>query len=287
MSAGVVAAGEDLAPARRRLGRPPPTLLLGAALLLLFFACAAVPAAIAPFDPLAFDFAGILQPPSAAHWFGTDNFGRDVLSRTIWAARVDLQIAVFGTVGALASGVALGALAGFLGGAADAVFGRVVDMVVTIPFLVLVIGIVAILGPGLGNMFVAITLVGWVTYARLIRAEILVQKEQDYAQAARVLGYSRSRLLAVHLLPNTITPVLTYWVTEMALVILLGSSLGYLGLGAQPPTAEWGVLIADGKNYMSTAWWLSVCPGIAIVLAGVAFSLTGDGLAAWLRTRRS
>ena len=263
-----------------------PSLLAGALLLLLFVACAVVPGVIAPFDPSAFDFTSLLQPPSAAHPFGTDNFGRDLLSRTIWAARVDLQIAIFATIGPLLIGVAVGALAGYYGGILDAVFGRIVDMVVTIPFLVLVIGVVAMLGPGLINMFLAITLVGWVTYARLTRAELLVQKQQDYAHAARVLGYGHARVVVGHLLPNALGPVLTYWITEMALVILLGSSLGYLGLGAQPPTAEWGVLIADGKNYMNTAWWLTVCPGIAIVLAGIAFSLTGDGLGAWLRSRR-
>jgi peptide/nickel transport system permease protein len=280
------AGAEVVAPAGRRFGRPPHSLLAGSALLALFVACALFPQHIAPYDPLSFDFTNLLQPPSPAHWFGTDNFGRDLLSRTIWAAQVDLQIAIFATVGPLVIGIVVGALTGYYGGILDAVFGRLVDMVVTIPFLVLVIGVVAILGPGLINMFLAITIVGWVTYARLVRAEILTQKEQDYALAARVMGYGPMRVIVRHLLLNAMAPVLTYWITEMALVILLGSSLGYLGLGAKPPTAEWGVLIADGKNYMNTAWWLSVCPGVAIVLAGVGFSLTGDGLGAWLRARR-
>ena len=158
-------------------------------------------------------------------------------------------------------------------------FGRLVDLVVTFPFLVLVIAIVAVLGPGLINMYIAVSAVGWVFYARLMRAEVQVQKQSDYAAAARVLGYGEARIIFRHLLPNAITPIIVYWMTDMALAILLGSSLGYLGLGAQPPTAEWGVIIADGKNFMSTAWWISVFPGIAIVLAGVGFSLVGDGIA--------
>lgn len=156
---------------------------------------------------------------------------------------------------------------------------------VTIPFLVLVIAIVAVLGPGLLNMYIAISAVGWIVYARLTRAEILAQRRRDYADAGRVMGYSAPRIIFRHLLPNAISPILVYWMTDMALAILLGSSLGYLGLGAQPPTSEWGVLIADGKNFMTTAWWMSIFPGIAIVLAGTAFSLLGDSLANWLRRR--
>ena len=227
-----------------------------------------------------------MQPPSAAHWFGTDNFGRDVLSRTIWATRVDIQIAIFSTLFPLVFGTIVGTLTGYYGGWLDAVFGRLVDLVITFPFLVIVIAIVAVLGPGLLNMYIAVSAIGWVFYAQLIRAEIRVQKQSDYAAAARVLGYGEMRLIFRHLLPNAITPAIVYWMTDMALAILLGSSLGYLGLGAQPPTAEWGVIIAEGKNFMSTAWWISVFPGIAIVVAGVSFSMVGDGLADLLRRRR-
>jgi peptide/nickel transport system permease protein len=246
---------------------------------------ALVPGAFAPYDPLAFDYSAIMQPPSAAHPFGTDNFGRDVLSRVIWGTRVDVQIAIFSTLFPLIFGTIIGTLTGYYGGLLDAVFGRLVDLTITFPFLVIVIAIVAVLGPGLFNMYIAVSAVGWVFYAQLVRAEIQVQKQSDYASAARVLGYSEARLIFRHLLPNSITPVIVYWMTDMALAILLGSSLGYLGLGAQPPTAEWGVIIADGKNFMSTAWWMSVFPGIAIVLAGVSFSMVGDGLADLLRRR--
>ena len=142
-----------------------------------------------------------------------------------------------------------------------------------------------VIGLGIKCMYIAVSIVGWVFYAQLMRAEIQVQKQSDYAAAARVLGYDEMRIIFRHLLPNAITPIVVYWMTDMALDILLGSSLGYLGLGAQPPTAEWGVIIADGKNFMSTAWWMSVFPGTAIVLAGVGFSLVGDGLADILRRR--
>ena len=144
----------------------------------------------------------------------------------------------------------------------------------------------AVLGPGLRNMYIAVGVVGWVFYARLLRAEIRVQRQLDYAAAAKVMGYTDLRIILRHLLPNAITPVIVYWMTDMALAILLGSSLGYLGLGAQPPTAEWGVLIADGKNFMTTGWWISIFPGIAIVLTGLGLSLLGDGMADLLRARR-
>jgi len=275
-----------LAAAMQGVARPRWTLVAGSASLLAMVLIAIVPQAFAPFDPIAMDYNAIMQPPSAAHWFGTDNFGRDMFSRVIWATRVDMQIAIVSTLFPIIFGTIVGILTGYYGGWLDAIFGRVVDLTVTFPFFVIVIAIVAVLGPGLLNMYIAIAVINWVFYARLIRAEIRVQKQTDYAAAARVLGYSELRLVLRHLLPNAISPVLVYWVTDMALSILLGSSLGYLGLGAQPPTAEWGVLIADGKNFMNTGWWMSVFPGIAIVIAGVSFSMFGDGLADLFRRRR-
>ncbi len=264
----------------------PVTFLVGVAMLALVLACALFPLALAPYDPLAFDFAALQEAPGRTHWFGTDNFGRDILSRVISAARIDLQIALFATLGPMLIGAFAGLLAGYAGGWPDAVLGRLIDLVLTFPFLVIVIAIVAVLGPGLANMYVAVTLVGWVFYARLMRAEVLVEKQADYVAAARVLGYRFPRILFCHILPNAFRPVLVYWVTDMALKILLGSSLGYLGLGAQPPEAEWGVLIADGKNFFTQAWWMTFFPGLAIVFAGLGFSLTGDGLADLMEVRR-
>jgi peptide/nickel transport system permease protein len=177
-------------------------------------------------------------------------------------------------------------LIGYAGGIVDTLFRRLVDLFITIPFLVLVIAIVAVLGPGLLNMYIAVSAINWIFYARLMRAEVIAQKRRDYSDAGRVMGYGAARIIFRHLLPNAITPSIIYWMTDMALVILLGSSLGYLGLGAQPPTSEWGVLIADGKNFMTTAWWMSIFPGMAIVLAGIGFSLLGDGVAIWLGRRK-
>jgi peptide/nickel transport system permease protein len=268
---------------RRRL---PAPLIAGMTILGLFTLAAAAPGWIAPYDPLAFDMTAILKAPSIAHPFGTDNFGRDILSRVIWAARIDFAIALLTTVFPVIGGTIIGALVGYYGGWLDMVFGRIVDLVITFPFLVIVIAIVAVLGPGLANMFIAVSAVGWVFYARLMRAEVMTQKQADYAAAGRVLGYGELRIIFRHLLPNAIGSIIVYWMTDMALGILLGSSLGYLGLGAQPPTAEWGVLIAEGKNFISTGWWISVFPGIAIVITGLGFSLVGDGVADLLRRSR-
>jgi peptide/nickel transport system permease protein len=273
-----------IATTRRRLHLRLP-LLAGSGILGMLLILSLFPGLFAPYDPLALDYTALSQAPSAGHLFGTDNLGRDVLSRVIWATQIDMQIALFATLFPLLFGTVIGALVGYYGGILDAVFGRVVDMTITMPFLVLVIAIVAALGPGLLNMYIAVSVIGWVFYAQIMRAEIQVQKQSDYAAAARVLGYGEPRIIFRHLLPNAITPIIVYWMTDMALAILLGSSLGYLGLGAQPPTAEWGVIIADGKNFMTTGWWIGVFPGIAIVLAGVGFSLVGDSIADLLRRR--
>lgn len=270
---------------RSRTALRRPGFTLGLAIVVASTLVAVMPGVIAPYDPVAMDYTAINKPPSGSHPFGTDMLGRDVLSRVIWAYRVNMPMALLATVFALVAGVTVGALVGYYRGVADMIFGRVVDAVITFPFLVLVIAVVAVLGPGLVNMYIAITLVGWVYYARLMRAEIIGQMANDYAAAGRVMGYSDRRIIFRHLLPNAITPVIIYWMTDMALAILLGSSLGYLGLGAQPPQAEWGVLIAEGRNFITTAWWLSLMPGIAIVLTGLGFSLLGDGLADLLRPK--
>ncbi|MDV6375451.1 ABC transporter permease [Deinococcus arenicola] len=273
------------APARPRRRWPKPTLLIGLALLLVLIFAALFPRVLAPFSPTDFDYEALLKGPSAKHPFGTDNFGRDVLSRVIYGTRVDMQIAIFTTLFPFIFGTLLGALTGYLGRWSDAIVGRIADLVVVFPFLVLVIAIVAVLGPGLTNMYIAVSAVGWVSYWRLTRGEVMNQKKAEYAQAGKVLGYSPSRILLRHLLPNAVTPAIVYLMTDMSLGILLGASLGYLGLGAQPPTPEWGVMVADGKNFMATAWWISTFPGLALTLAGVTFSLIGDGLADALRPR--
>ena len=272
--------------AKRKMRRLPATLIAGAVILAFFVICALLPDRFLPYDPIGFDYGALLEPPGTAHLFGTDQFGRDVLSRTIAATRIDLEIALFATIFPLAIGAVIGLLVGYLGGLLDIVFGRLIDLVVTFPLLVIIIAIVAVLGPGLANMYIALALVNWVFYGRLMRAEVMVQSQSDYVAAARVLGFAPLRIVLRHILPNCARPLIAYWVTDMALAILLGSSLGYLGLGAQPPAAEWGVLVADGKNYFTQAPWIAFFPGLAVVFCGIGFSLTGDGLADLLDVKR-
>jgi peptide/nickel transport system permease protein len=265
-------------------GRPlPPTMIAGALLILAWVFVAVVGPLIWTTDPTAIHLESALQPPSWAHPFGTDNLGRDVALRIMNGARIDLQIGVFSVVPAFVIGSILGSIAGFYGGLLDTLLGRVLDIVVAFPFFVLVIAIVAALGPGLKNMYVAIALVGWVSYYRLVRAEIVVAKQLDYTSAARVLGFTDRRILLRHLFPNVIVQSLIYATSDFVLDIILGSSLGFLGLGAQPPTPEWGVMIAEGRDFLTTAWWPSTFPGLAIVVLAIGFSLFGDGLADYAR----
>jgi len=284
MSSSTVNVGAATVVRRKRL-TVKPTMILGIGIVATALLMAFFPALFATHDPNKFDYGAILQAPSAAHWFGTDNFGRDVFSRVVHGARTDLQIALFTTLFPFIFGTLVGALTGYFGRWLDAIFGRIVDVVMVFPFLILVIAIVAMLGPGLKNMFIAVSIVGWVYYARLVRGETIVQKRSDYVSAARVMGYSPTRVVFRHIFPNAVTPAVVYWMTDMSLGILLGASLGYLGLGAQPPTAEWGVMVADGKNFMTTAPWISTFPGLVLTAVGVGFSLVGDGLADILRPK--
>ena len=261
-----------------------PPAALGCLIIVLSLLIAFFPQWFAPYDPLTFDYRAILKPPSAAHWFGTDNFGRDMLTRVIYAWQVDMQIAFFTTLFPMFFGTVMGLIVGYYGGWLEVLFHRLVDAVITFPLLVLVIVIVAVLGPGLVSMYIAVGIIYWVFYARLISGEVSVQKRLDYVAAGKVMGYSDLRIIFRHLLPSVINVTLVYWMTDMALAILLGSSLGYLGLGAQPPAAEWGVLIAGGKNFMDTAWWITVFPGLAIVMTGLGFSLMGDALTEFLKS---
>ena len=224
-------------------------------------------------------------PTQVEHIFGLDGNARDEFSRVIHGARISLWIG-FATVGfAIVIGSLIGLVAGYAEGALDSVLMRTMDVVLVFPSLLLAIAIVAALGPSLVNAQIAIGIVAIPIYARVMRASVLSVKENGFVTASRALGEGASGLIFRRILPNAITPIIVYWMTDMALAILLGSSLGYLGLGAQPPTAEWGVIIADGKNFMTTGWWIGIFPGIAIVLAGVGFSLVGDSIADLFRRR--
>ncbi len=280
-----MSASEVIAVPGWRLISKRRTLLLGLTLLSLFVILALAAPLVAPFDPIAHNAEMRLTPPSRAHPFGTDNFGRDVLSRVIWGARIDLQIAVIGVAFPPIIGTFVGTLAGYFGGVVDAVFMRIIDVVLAFPFLVLMLAIIAILGPGLGSFYIAMALVGWVSYARLIRAQMLVLKSADFAVAARSLGFGHLRIMFRHLLPNAMIGSIVFSMSDAVLVLLAGASVSYLGLGVQPPVAESGVMVAEGQGFINQAWWMTTFPGLAIVTLAPGFSLVADGLGEWLGVR--
>ncbi len=254
------------------------TLVTGAGILLFFVLLATSAPVLAPYDPILQNGDARLQAPSLLHPFGTDNFGRDVLSRVIWGTRIDLQIALIGVAFPFLIGTAVGTIAGFFGGIVDALFMRLVDIILAFPFLVLMLSIIAILGPGLGSFYIAMALVGWVSYARLIRAQMLVLKNSDYAVAAVSLGFSRMRIMFRHLLPNAVAGSIVFAMSDAVLVLLSGAAVSYLGLGVQPPVAEWGVMVAEGQSFITTAWWITLFPGLSIVCLAFGFSMLGDAL---------
>lgn len=264
--------------------RRSPSLVVGLAMLGIVVALAILAPVLTPYGPLDQNLLNGKQPPSPAHPFGTDNFGRDVLTRVLYGARVDLLIGIVPTAITFVVGVTLGAIAGYFGGRIDTVLMRIVDVAVAFPFFVLLIAIVAMLGPGLRNMIVAIGLVGWISYARIVRGEVLVARQAEYVLAAKTLGFGDARIIAGHVLPNVITPAIVFSMADAVLNILLGTALSFLGLGPQAPTAEWGRMIQEGRQFIvSGEWWMTTFPGLAIVFVAVAFSLVGDGLADLLR----
>lgn len=272
-------------PRKLGLSGHPMALYLGAAVVATWFLLALFADVIAPFEPNAHNLKDVLQPPSRGHPFGTDNFGRDVLSRVIHGTRIDLEMGIMGVLWPFLLGTFLGSVSGYFGGVTDIALMRLLDITLAFPFLVLMIAIISILPPGLTSFYIAITLVGWVSYARLVRAQVLVLKNSEFILAARNLGYGHLRIMFRHMLPNALVPSIVFSMSDVVLVILAGSSISYLGLGVQPPTAEWGVMIAEGQNFMTTAWWITTFPGCAIVLLALGFSLLADGLGEKLGTR--
>ena len=248
---------------------------LGVVLLIALFA-----PLIAPYDPIAQDLGGAFAPPlSPGHPLGTDNYGRDELSRIIHSTRLDLQIGFVSVLFPFIVGSILGIVCGYFGGKVDTVVMRLVDVLIAIPFLILVIAIMTLLGPGLRNLYIAVGVVGWITYARLARGETLITRNLEYVQAARVIGCTDRRIIFAHILPNVIAPSLVFVFTGIVQAILTGATLSFLGLGQQPPTPEWGAMIAEGRQFLLQAWWMPTLPGIAILIVGVFLSLIGDGLA--------
>ena len=234
---------------------------------------------IAPADPNALDLSKRLLSPSWQHWMGTDPFGRDIFSRTLYAIRLDLVVVLIITYVPMVFGMLVGALAGYLRGWVDAITVRVIDAFIAFPFIVLVIAVVAILGPGLKGVYIGVLAVGWTLYARLSRGDMLVLREQQFILAARTLGYSPRRVILRHAIPNLIRSNLVFSMADIVLNLLLLAALSYLGLGVQAPTAELGAMVADGQSFLLQAWWVTTLPGVVIVLLGAGFSMIGDSLA--------
>jgi peptide/nickel transport system permease protein len=241
---------------------------------------------LAPRSPTAQDITNALAAPGASgHLLGTDHLGRDVLSRLLYGARTDLFVGIGAVIAPLVLGTALGAIAGYAGGWVDTVIMRIVDLVFAFPIMVLLIALVFVLQPGVVSIMVAVTVVDWVAYARLTRAQVIGQKGLDYVLAARIGGLSSLRVLGRHILPNVIAQNVVYAVSDAVLVILAITTLGFLGLGVPPPAADWGGMISDAQPYVDAQWWLAVFPGVAILVTGLGLSLVGDGLATRLDRR--
>ena len=264
-----------VAPRRRRLNR---TLVAGLTLLGLLVLAAICAPLLTPYDPTAPDLSSSLAPLGGKHLLGTDQLGRDVLSRLLYGARTDLRVGMLAVLFPFIIGSTLGLVIGFRGGLLDTLVMRLVDMVIAFPFYVLIIALVFVLGPGTRNIYIAITAVGWVAYCRIVRGEVLVAKQQEYTLAARAAGVPTWRILLRHLLPNVIMQAIVYSMSDVVLSILAIVTLGYLGLGVPPPSPDWGAMIADGQQFLLDKWWLTTIPGLAVVVTGLGLSLLGDGI---------
>ncbi|WP_437363875.1 nickel transporter permease [Inquilinus limosus] len=261
---------------RRFAGHPLGLAGLGVILLLIVAAIAAP--WLTAHDPIAQDMVNRLQPPSAAHWFGTDEFGRDVFARVVYGARTTIYIILLVTVIVAPIGLLIGACAGYLGGWADEVLMRVTDIFLSFPGLVLALGFAAALGPGITNAVIAIALTAWPPMARLARAEALSLRRADFIAAVRLQGASKTRIITRHILPMCLPSVVVRLTLNMAGIILTAAGLGFLGLGAQPPLPEWGAMVSTGREFMIDCPWVITAPGIAIAVVSLAFNLAGDAL---------
>lgn len=271
---------------RKRRAFANPSLISGLILFAFILAIVIIVPAISPYSTTDPDFAQkTFANPSWDHLLGTDNFGRDIFTRIAAGGRIDLMIAFVATGVTLIVGSILGLITGYFGGWVDALIMRIVDLTVAIPTLILIIALVAILGTGTANIIYAIWLVGWVTYARIVRGETIVASRMEYVEAARVMGMPSSRIMWRHILPNVMVAAIIFAMADVVLNILLSSSLSFLGLGVQTPKPEWGLMVAEARDFFLKDWRLMTYPGIAILFIGVAFGLLGDGLSQALRRR--
>jgi peptide/nickel transport system permease protein len=279
--APTVEAGESLRrPQNRALRRlrQRPLALFGAFVILFFVVVAIFAPQLAPYDPAATDFLAVRQAPSADYLLGTDDVGRDVLSRVIFGARASLMAGVISVVIALLLGVPLGLIAGFYGGLIDELIMRFTDALLSFPFLILAVALAAALGPSLQNAMIAIGIATAPTFIRLTRGQVLAVKTEEYVQAARALGTGDARILVRHILPNSFTPLLVQATLAIAQAVIAESSLSFLGLGVQPPVPSWGGMLNVAKGFMADAPWMAVWPGLSIFVTVLAFNLFGDGL---------
>ncbi|WP_108061142.1 ABC transporter permease [Poseidonibacter lekithochrous] len=264
--------------------RKNKSALIGLYIVAILILCALLAPVLAPYDPLIQNLGNRLIPPfwaeggSFAHILGTDDFGRDLLSRIIYGARISLMIGVVSVGISLFFGLIMGACAGYFGGKVDIIIMRIVDIMLSIPAILLAIVIVSILGPDLMNAMIAIGIVGVPTFARIVRASVLAEKEKEYVVASRINGSGNFRLISKVILPNCTTPIIVQATMGFASAVLEAAGLSFLGLGAQPPTPEWGAMLADSLQFITTASWMIVFPGIAIFLTVMGFNLVGDGL---------
>ena len=263
-----------------------PLSVSGAIVLVLVVLAALVGPWLAPYDVNGTDVTAALQPPSAHHWCGTDNLGRDLFSRILIAARVSMEVALVSVGIALVVGVLAGLVAGYAGGATDTVLMRVVDVLFAFPVLLLALAIVAILGPGLGSAMIAIGVVYTPIFARVTRGSTLSVRQEPYVQASRTMGTGNGYILWHHVLPNMSGPVIVQTSLSMAFAILSEAALSFLGLGVQPPQPSWGRMLYEAQGFLGQAWWMSVFPGAAILVTTLAFNLVGDGLAQVLDPKR-
>ncbi len=261
------------------LGRRHILATIGMAFVVLFVAFAIFAPLIAPQDPRNIDLPARLQPPSAAHWFGTDELGRDILSRVIYGSRISMLVGSSVVVGSLLLGLIFGSIAGYYGGYADRIFNVIImNAFLSFPGILLAIAFVAFLGPGILNLILALCVGGWVGYARLVRAQVLGAKEKEFVEAARALGASDWRIVTRHILPNIIQPVIVQAAIGMAGAVLAEATMSFLGLGVPPPTASWGAMLNDGRGHLFDAPHLVLFPAAAVMLAVLSFNFIGDAL---------
>ena len=275
-----VALPRELSPGERALRRLVRRrgAMVGLAFVVFFVALAIFASWIAPYDPLATSWSAVRKAPTVAHWFGTDEIGRDVLSRVIWGARASLLAGLVSVGISLAIGVPVGLLAGYVGGWVDMLISRITDAMLACPFLVLAIALAAFLGPSLTNAMIAIGIAATPAFVRLSRAQVLAVKVEDYIEAARAVGNSDWRIALRHVFPNIVAPVIVQATLAIAAAVIAEASLSFLGLGQQPPAPSWGSMLNTAKNYVENAPWMAVWPGASIFLLVLSFNLLGDGL---------